>query len=219
MEQQHEPRRGSDIIRFFIPLALASTVLSGLVYAAVQQNYRMTANDPQIQVAEDIAEVVSQGAPAAQVVPNSLDTNLAKSLSVFVMIFDDSGKLTASTGQLNGKAPVPPNGVFDVTKRKGQDRFTWQPQKGVRIAAVTTRFTGKESGYILAGRNISEVEKREQQLTFMVLAGWLASLLLPLLWMLFAGRKGRAAAPAPAHEAHHPEAHHPGHEHEHHHAS
>lgn len=39
-------------------MALAITVASGLVYGVVQQDLRLTANDPQIQMAEDAADIV-----------------------------------------------------------------------------------------------------------------------------------------------------------------
>ena len=38
-------------ILYWIPLALVVTVVVGLVYVTVQQNFRQTANDPQIQMA------------------------------------------------------------------------------------------------------------------------------------------------------------------------
>ena len=45
----------------WLPLGLVTLILCGLVNLAVQQNYRMSANDPQIQIAEDVADAVSQG--------------------------------------------------------------------------------------------------------------------------------------------------------------
>ena len=40
----------------WLPLAVASTGMCLLVYATVQQNYRQSLNDPQIQMAEDAAK-------------------------------------------------------------------------------------------------------------------------------------------------------------------
>ena len=50
------------------------TVLSGLVYVAVQQSYRQTANDPQIEMAEDAAAQLEEGRqPQAIVGTNKVD--------------------------------------------------------------------------------------------------------------------------------------------------
>jgi hypothetical protein len=46
-------------LKFWLPLAAAVTMLSGLVYIAVQQNMRIGANDPQIQLAEDAARALA----------------------------------------------------------------------------------------------------------------------------------------------------------------
>ncbi len=40
-----------DILKYWIPLAAAITVVCGVIYVAVQQDIRMAANDPQIQMA------------------------------------------------------------------------------------------------------------------------------------------------------------------------
>jgi hypothetical protein len=50
-----------DILRHWLPLAALTTALCGLVYLAVQQALRQAANDPQIQMAEDAAYILSQG--------------------------------------------------------------------------------------------------------------------------------------------------------------
>ncbi len=39
------------------------TIVIALVYAAVQQNYRMAANDPQVQIARDAAERLQHNGP------------------------------------------------------------------------------------------------------------------------------------------------------------
>ena len=39
----------------WLPLGVAVTLVCALIYATVQQNYRQSANDPQIQMAEDAA--------------------------------------------------------------------------------------------------------------------------------------------------------------------
>ena len=154
----------------FISVAFVFSVLCGLCYFLIQQDLRQSANDPQIQMAED------------QVQPESLTTiDISKSLAPFVIIFDDNGNPISSSGTLNGVIPTIPYGVFNYIKTSGggnlrptdivgEDRFTWQPENDVRIAAVVARTS---SGFILAGRNLREVEKREENALFVSGIAWI----------------------------------------------
>ena len=143
----------------WLPLAIATAGLCGLVYLTVQQSLRMGANDPQIQMAEDAANALNTGAALNSVIPASR-VDLATSLAPFMMVFDDSGKVQASTATLHGAVPVYPSGVLDYTRDHGEDRVTWQPETGVRMASVVVRY---DKGFVLAGRSLREVEKRESQ--------------------------------------------------------
>lgn len=167
-------------IKYFLPLGIAITGISGLVYLVVQQNFRMNANDPQIQISEDMAAALGSGQPVNRVVPSGA-TDISKSLSPFAIVYNDQGQVTASTAVLDGKVPDLPNGVLDFVKSHGQDRITWQPKVGVRSAVVITRYSDKASGYVLVGRSLREVEKREDMLTFQVGAAWFATMLASFL--------------------------------------
>ncbi len=150
-------------LRHWLPLALVCTALCLLVYGAVQQDLRMGGNDPQIQMAEDTAVALAGGAAVGSVIPTP-QIDVARSLAPFVIAYDDSGKVLASSGLLHGQVPALPPGVLDYVRQHGQDRVTWQPEPGVRIAAVVARFDGRQSGSVLAGRSLREVEKRESDL-------------------------------------------------------
>ena len=54
--------------RLWLVFALAITVSAGLVYLISQQIIRQSANDPQVQVAEDIAVGLSGGANPASLI-------------------------------------------------------------------------------------------------------------------------------------------------------
>lgn len=162
------------VLRHWLPLAVVTTAMCGLVYAAVQQALRQGANDPQIQMAEDAAEALRQGAVAESLLPPHID--VGKSLAPFVIVYDDTGQVVASSGLLHGKVPSLPAGVLEYTRRRGQDRVTWQPENGVRVAAVVARFQGATPGFVLAGRSLREVEKRETQTELMAGAAWVATL-------------------------------------------
>ena len=47
-----------DVTLKWLPMALVVTALCGVVYAAVFRNIRQSANDPQIQMAEDAAALM-----------------------------------------------------------------------------------------------------------------------------------------------------------------
>ena len=156
---------------YWLPLAFALTVVCALVHLAVQQAHRTSANDPQVQLAEDAAAALAGGA-APRAVTGPPAVQIGASLAPFVLVYDGTGRPLAGSGVLDGQIPTPPPGVFDEARREnGQDRFTWQPRRGVRIAAVVAPVGGGQSDFVLAGRSLREVEKREA-----ALGAWLIAL-------------------------------------------
>ncbi len=166
----------SRILRLFVPLAVVTTLMAGLVYVAVQQNYRQNANDPQIQIAEDLARQISAASSIPQISPG-LTTDISQSLGSFVLIYDDSNKFVTGSGQVNGQYPVLPAGVFANVRKSGEDRLTWEPAPGTRVALVVTRYDNStHSGFVAVGRSLREVEKRIDMLCLYVIAAWLVAL-------------------------------------------
>jgi hypothetical protein len=163
-----------------VVLAAISTVLALALYTIPQQVLRQGANDPQIQLAGDLAARLEQGVAPFQAVPAGA-VDIALSLSPFVIAYDDQGRPLASQAQLDGKTPVPPSGVFNHVRQYGEERVSWQPRRGVRIAAVVQRVNGPQPGFVLAGRNMREVEAREQQVEQMAGLAWIAMLGLIIL--------------------------------------
>ena len=177
----HNKKILSETLKAWLPLAAVIVIFSGLIFAAVQQSHRSMANDPQIQIAQDVADAIAQGTPPDSIVPPTGSTDLRKSLSPFVMIYDDSNKLVGSSAILDGKNPDYPTGVLDDVKKHGEARVTWQPVAGVRMATVVTRYTGTESGFVIVGRSLKEVENRVNQLTTMTAIAMAVALILSLL--------------------------------------
>jgi hypothetical protein len=72
--------------------------------------------------------------------------------------------------RLDGAPQMPPKGVLaSATDR--QNRITWQPQSGVRIALVVQHFGGtNQNGYVLVGRSLKDAEVRETTLLWMAVA-------------------------------------------------
>lgn len=156
-------------ISSFLILALVITLFCGLVYFSAQQIYRQSANDPQIQISEDMADYLSQGKDVNAIVPKP-EVDIAKSLVWFVMFFNDKGEIISSNAKLDGQTPVLPFGVLDHARKNGQNRVTWEPKEGVRIAAVVTSYNG---GTVLVGRSLRETENRVHYLGKKVMLAWL----------------------------------------------
>jgi hypothetical protein len=177
----------------WLPLAILFTLVCGVVYISVHQNFRSSANDPQIQMAEDAAEALEKGVAIVTILGNS-KVEIEKSLAPYLVMYDQAGKPVAGSGELNGKLPTLPEGVFKYAKNKGEDRITWQPEKGIRSAIVVVSYNSPnaQGGFVMAGRSLREVEKREHQLTVRVALLWIIS--LGILWGLvnflsFMGKK------------------------------
>lgn len=179
----------------WLPLACAATALAGMVYLSVQQALRMSANDPQIQLAEDAAAALDAGRPPQSVLP-ATQTDIAASLSPFVIVLRDTGEVAASSAALRGQTPALPAGVLAYVRDHGEERVTWQPAEGVRSAAVIVRYGGAQPGFVLAGRSLREVEQRESTVLLNVAAGWLATLVAAFAGLLVAEALARPALPA-----------------------
>lgn len=164
------------VVLRWLPFAAVSTIISALVLVTVQQNLRLSANDPQIQMAEDAAAAIGAGEPVPNPPPQA-SVEISSSLAPFLAFYDDGGKVLATNAKLGTLLPSLPPGVFAYVRAHGEDRVTWQPKPGVRIAAIITRYQGKKSGFILAGRSLREVEARINRLEIMVAVAWLAALI------------------------------------------
>jgi hypothetical protein len=161
-------------IATWLPIAAATTGLAGIAYAAAQQNLRLSADDPQVALAQRTAARLDAGTiPAAAVPADPVD--LAVSLDPFVLVFDTNGLPLASSATLHGQAPTYPTGVFDTVRKRGEDRVTWQPERGVREATVAVAWHG---GFVVAGRSLQLTERHIDQLGLLVGTGWLATQIL-----------------------------------------
>ena len=170
-------------LKSWLPLAATVTLLCGIIYGTVQQSYRQGANDPQYQMAADAAMTIEKGGNVQSLIP-AVPVDISKTLTPFLIIYDDKGIPVASSGVLDGKIPSPPPGVFDYARTKGENVLTWQPRADVRQAIVVKRIAGAAAGFVLSGRSLLKVEEREQQLVKQIAFGWvfaLTSLLILLL--------------------------------------
>jgi hypothetical protein len=164
-----------NIIRSWLPLAAAVTLMTGVLYAVSQQVFRLAADDPQVQLAEDAATALEAGEPAGAVVPDGT-VDIAASLAPYVIVFDAQGEPVASNARLHDEIPELPGGVLDFAREHGGNRISYQPEPGVRSATVIVPVNGGADGYVLAGRSLREVEAREAQLVRQLVFGWAGTL-------------------------------------------
>lgn len=170
------------LIRTWIPLAIAITLMCALVYAALQQTERQALNDPQIQMAEDAAAILKNGGSPADVVPRGKTIDASASLAPWIAVYDASGTPLESDAVLSGAPPKPPKGSFDAARASGSNlpHNTWESADGTRTALVLVWVPDKEL-FVAAGRNMREVEDREWALAVLVASAWIATLAATLV--------------------------------------
>src|SRR5207249_4377544 len=67
------------------------TLIFGVIYAETRQSLRQSANDPQIQMAEDAAVQLSADINPNEVLPQGR-VDLSTSLSPFIIVYDEAGQ-------------------------------------------------------------------------------------------------------------------------------
>lgn len=186
---------------FWLPLVVALTGVFGFSYLAVQQNYRQSLNDPQIQMAEDAAASLASDYTPANVVPRGVPLiNIATDLAPWIVVYDASGTPLESTAFLDNTPPRLPAGLFKPDEWVPQKMFTaptgletrvtWQPRPDVRQAVVLVQFqTPHGVGYVAVGRSMKTVKDRIINLTELVAIAWsvtaLASFVVIFLLLSF----------------------------------
>lgn len=111
------------IAAWWVPQAVAVTLLALLVYGTVQQALSTSANDPQIQLAQDAAAALANGVSPQTIVGNGT-VDIAKSLAPYLVIYDDRGQALAASARLDGATPILPTGVLAYVREHGEDRIT-----------------------------------------------------------------------------------------------
>lgn len=172
-------------LRIWIPIAIAVTGLCALSFGTVQQLYRQTLNDPQVQIAEDAAFALESGAKPGALIASSTRINIATSLRAFTVVYDKDLRPLAWSGEYEKKAPMPPRGVFEQAKGPdgtgpGENRVTWQPDEDTRFAIVVVHVLNTD-GYVLSGRNMREAEDRIWDMQAIIGIAWLLILAATLL--------------------------------------
>ena len=148
-------------------------IMFGTVYGVAQQVQRNDANMPQIQMAEDTAAALNKGQSTEVLAHGTV--NMAESLAPFTIVYDKKGQIVVSSGYLNDTVPKTSLDMLKAAQGKDYSAVTWEPQKDVRIAAVTV---AAKDYYVLSGRSLTEVERNENHTLWLAMAGGILSLLM-----------------------------------------
>jgi hypothetical protein len=169
------------IFKAWLPFIVVISAFCLLNYTTVQQSMRQGLNDPQIQMAWDTAYALEHGKTVEEVIPVEI-VDMDRSLTPFYIIFNLAEQPVAASGVLNNSLQTVPNGVLDFARENGENRLTWQPQPGTRIAAVIVPY---KDGFVLAGRNMREVEAREAQVGKFAGITWLLAMFATFVVIAF----------------------------------
>jgi len=205
-------------VKAWLLLMLAGVFTAGCVYGAAQQCVRQSANLPAAGAARQVIFELEKGAQPVDICNSMPDllplwnlginaagkTNVALSdislsYSPFVMIFDGSKTLLASSGQLGDNPPSYPVGSLEAADNAtGMNRVTWQtiydrslqPGGGksliLRYATVVYKWTsGTGDMYIVGAMPLTEYEATIGSMTRLLLYGSLAYAVLCalILWI------------------------------------
>jgi hypothetical protein len=125
-------------LAIWLPIAAALATTALVVYAAVQQDIRQSANEPQVTLAESTAERLNEGDPPELLVA-SRPVDLRDSLAPFVVVYDSDGHVLASSASLDGLTPTLPPGVLATVDRCATGVSLWSAFTQV----ATARLHGK----------------------------------------------------------------------------
>lgn len=164
------------IFRNWFGYAAMITLVCIIVYVTVQQSFRLSANDPQVQMAHDAALAIDKGVDPKSLPVTQTGIEISQGLSPYVTVYDPSGNMVAGSATLNGKPLHIPRGVIDYIRKNTRDAASWQPQPGVRQAMVGVS-TAKGNYVVISGRSLAPTEERIARLGEQVLFGWVMSLI------------------------------------------
>lgn len=174
----------------WLPIAVAILVFGGLLFFSMQQNYKLNANDPQAQIAQELITGATQGQDPATLVPPIGSTELGSSLAPFLFVANATGTVVGSSIIVDGKNPVIAESLLAYAKLKGENKLTWEPKKGVRAALVVMPYTSEaDSGFVIVGRSLKEVDSRIKAQGIIIALGTLLALVLSYLVALYTTNK------------------------------
>jgi hypothetical protein len=153
------------------------TVAIALIYLVAQQALRLAANDlPRLQAQDAVTRLNAGNSPRVAVTQSTVE--LADPGATFTQVYDETNHLVATSAVLGGEVVVVPEGVLAEARARGEDRVTWQPAPGVRLASVARPWRG---GVVVSGRSLAPTEQQIDQIRGLCVMAWLGALAVALL--------------------------------------
>ncbi len=165
----------------YLVVVTALAALSGLVFMTVfvsgQQIIRGQANSMPRWVAHEVASEFADGSDPSSLL-GATKTDVSNRGSLAISVYDRNHNLITSNAALDGEVPLIPGGVLEHATADKDNAITWQPVKGVRLAAVVV-FT--EKGYVVATNNLADAENQITHLLIINSLAFLGSLALIII--------------------------------------
>jgi hypothetical protein len=172
--------------RIWFGAAAGVTIALGVLYGAIQQTLRLSADEPQSSMVTQTAALLRQNGDAHHSFDGHIE--IAYNQAPFVIVYDTAGNVVAGNGYLDGTVPRIPIGVLQHIPSRGEHRVTWEPRSGVRIATVSAR---AGTYYVVGGRSLQTTESHMRTVNLYAGATWIASMAILTSAYLFVvrGRK------------------------------
>lgn len=150
---------------------ILTTLAFGTMFALVQQQARLQANDMPQLLATQAAKQLDAGYGLQSI--NMGATDLANNPVPFVVVYDKKGKAVGGSGYLDKKLALMPAGVVNHAKPGEPHAVTWAPRSDIRIASVTV---AAKDYYVTGGQSLKMTENHTRRLLLLTLLGYVASL-------------------------------------------
>lgn len=179
MKNLHHALERYRAITIFLTLVLLISVIFVAICVSARTVFRQNANDPQVEVTDQVASIVRQGVPLDAIVSGAEQIDLATSKALFVVVYDGDRNLVGSSATFNGDNPQIPGDALDKAKQAEDYRFDWQPDNGLKFGLVAKAID--DQAFVVAGRSLTEMENRAAALHLPLWIGWVAAVLVALL--------------------------------------
>ena len=154
-----------------LPL-ICGTIAILFATIASHQVIRMGVDSRLSVIAQDAGTELVSGALISPLVAGKI-IQIKKSGSAFLSILDNDGKILGTNGSLEGVDLIPPKGVLEYTRAHTEERVTWEPQQGVRIATVLRYIAGETPMYVVAGVSLAEAQRQICLIRQLALLAWI----------------------------------------------
>jgi len=182
------------LIFIWVLLMLAGIFTAGCTYVAFQQTQRDAANQPAAQIAKQVAweidgnmtfeqtwnQLMGRDSQTTDTLfkTNLQESDMTQTLTPVVMIYDQKGNMVYTSTTPWADYWKLPSGVLNNIAKTGEDRVTWQPEKGQRFALVGVKAhpmnNSDEIYYVVGAYSLSESEKNVDKFAKMLLIGSMA---------------------------------------------